>query len=81
VGEKRRRVRLSGEAAEIKEIPPGCRFHPRCPLAKEVCSIEEPQDVTVAQGRWAACHFAQDVYDTNKLKWYELIADNFTKES
>ncbi len=67
VGKKRRRVQLSGEAAAIKEIPTGCRFHPRCPLAKQVCSVEEPPVVTVAPGRRAACHFAQEVFDKQEL--------------
>lgn len=67
VGKKRRRVQLTGEAAAIKEIPTGCRFHPRCPLAKEVCSVEEPPVVTVATGRRAVCHFAQEVFDNPEL--------------
>ncbi len=59
--QKRARVRLSGEATEIKKIPSGCRFHPRCPLAKEICKREVPPVARLAENHWAACHFAADV--------------------
>jgi peptide/nickel transport system ATP-binding protein len=39
--------------------PPGCRFHPRCPLAIDRCRTEEPQLREVA-GRLAACHRAEE---------------------
>jgi oligopeptide/dipeptide ABC transporter ATP-binding protein len=39
--------------------PPGCRFHPRCPLAIDRCRSEEPQLREVA-GRLAACHRAEE---------------------
>lgn len=62
-GAGRTRVRLPGEAAATKEIPSGCRFHPRCPIAQAVCRIEEPRLVAVGHGRVAACHFASEVLD------------------
>lgn len=58
---RRERVRLPGEAAATKRIPPGCRFHPRCPIAQDVCHTEEPHLGDVGPGRAAACHFAADV--------------------
>ena len=37
--------------------PPACRFHPRCPLAKPICSETEPPMTEVTPGRLVACHF------------------------
>ncbi|MGA3108879.1 MAG: peptide ABC transporter substrate-binding protein, partial [Candidatus Bathyarchaeia archaeon] len=33
------------------------RFHPRCPYAKEKCSVEEPELIELRQGHYAACHY------------------------
>ncbi|MGD9712376.1 MAG: oligopeptide/dipeptide ABC transporter ATP-binding protein, partial [Thermomicrobiales bacterium] len=38
--------------------PTGCRFHPRCPIAQSVCSVDEPALEEKAQDHWVACHFA-----------------------
>lgn len=38
--------------------PSGCTFRTRCPSAKEICTVEEPQLRTVPGGQQAACHFA-----------------------
>ena len=34
---------LKGETPNPIEVPPGCRFHPRCPVAVERCHVEDPQ--------------------------------------
>ncbi len=57
-GRSRRRANLKGEAASIKEIPGGCRFHPRCPMVQPKCEEEEPPFVTVDKDRESACHFS-----------------------
>ena len=36
--------------------PPGCRYHPRCPLAEDRCRSEEPELREIKPGRFAACH-------------------------
>ena len=53
-GEKRVLASLPGEPPNLIDPPRGCRFHPRCPRATEVCSLEEPP-VTTRGGQWAAC--------------------------
>ncbi len=60
-GAPRARVKLRDEAADTKAIPSGCRFHPRCPLARAKCRDVEPPPVRLASGHWAACHFAGEV--------------------
>ncbi len=60
-GARRRRIHLPGDAASTGAIPSGCRFHPRCPLAQEICRTTAPPPVAIAADRWAACHFAADV--------------------
>jgi peptide/nickel transport system ATP-binding protein len=45
-----------GEIPDPIAPPSGCRFHPRCVEAKDVCSIEEPGLVAVEEGHLVACH-------------------------
>jgi oligopeptide/dipeptide ABC transporter ATP-binding protein len=51
------RIVLSGEIPSPVAPPPGCRFHTRCFMAKEVCREVCPLLREVAAGRHAACHF------------------------
>jgi oligopeptide/dipeptide ABC transporter ATP-binding protein len=55
------RIRLPGEPPNPSDPPPGCKFHPRCPLADERCRVEPPPLRMVEPGRWSACHYAEDV--------------------
>ncbi|WP_217994658.1 ABC transporter ATP-binding protein [Alicyclobacillus kakegawensis] len=48
-----------GEPPNLSQLPPGCRFHPRCPLAMDVCRKEAPKRVQVGENHWAACHAVQ----------------------
>jgi len=58
VGEKRRRERivLKGETPSPIIIPPGCRFHPRCPAATEKCRNEAPEYREIHPGHFVYCH-------------------------
>ena len=55
VGEKTELVTLSGEPPDLLNPPMGCRFHPRCPYATEVCHEEEPECRDHGAGHLAAC--------------------------
>ena len=46
---------LEGTPPSLADPPPGCRFHPRCPLAMDVCRAEVPPMIEVAPGRRVAC--------------------------
>jgi len=51
---------IDGLPPSLLEPPSGCRFHPRCPYAKEICIREEPPMVEYRPGHFAACHFGRD---------------------
>ncbi|MBI3977679.1 MAG: ATP-binding cassette domain-containing protein [Chloroflexi bacterium] len=53
---RRERTQLAGDPPNAASIPPGCRFHPRCPLAAPRCRTDDPALREVAPGHWAACH-------------------------
>jgi oligopeptide/dipeptide ABC transporter ATP-binding protein len=54
--DKRERAAVSGEIASPLNVPPGCRFHPRCPVKKNICAEQEPPLVAVGKNHWVACH-------------------------
>jgi peptide/nickel transport system ATP-binding protein len=55
--EKARAV-ISGEVPTPINPPSGCRFHPRCSKATDMCSTEEPELIEVGDGHFVACHHA-----------------------
>jgi oligopeptide transport system ATP-binding protein len=63
-GRKKSRIVLKGDVPSPAHPPSGCRFHPRCYMAREICSREEPLLREVRPGHWSACHFAEDVANT-----------------
>jgi len=56
----RERIKLEGEVPSPQNPPPGCRFHPRCPVAFNRCSIEEPRFLQVSPGHWVSCFLVED---------------------
>ena len=53
---KRRRILLEGEVPSPANVPSGCVFHTRCPLAYDRCQHEVPEYRETEPGRFAACH-------------------------
>ncbi len=52
------RAVISGEVPTPINPPSGCRFHPRCSKATDICSRQEPELVEVSGGHFVACHHA-----------------------
>jgi peptide/nickel transport system ATP-binding protein/oligopeptide transport system ATP-binding protein len=52
---KRERIILQGDVPSPLNPPPGCRFHPRCPVAFDHCSVQEPPFKEVSPDHWVAC--------------------------
>uniref|UniRef100_A0AAU3GR64 ABC transporter ATP-binding protein n=2 Tax=Streptomyces TaxID=1883 RepID=A0AAU3GR64_9ACTN len=54
---------IKGLPPNLLHIPPGCAFHPRCPLAQDVCRTDVPPLYTVNEERRSACHFWKETLD------------------
>jgi oligopeptide/dipeptide ABC transporter ATP-binding protein len=57
-GKKRERIVLPGDVPSPINPPPGCRFHPRCPLAEAICAREPPREIQVDQ-HTVRCHVVE----------------------
>ncbi|MBK8051673.1 MAG: dipeptide ABC transporter ATP-binding protein [Anaerolineales bacterium] len=53
---RRERIVLKGEVPSPLNPPSGCRFHPRCPLATDICRQQEPVFEEKRLDHWVACH-------------------------
>jgi len=53
--QRRERIILQGETPNPIHLPTGCRFHPRCPLAQEICKTQDPPLVEISATHRAAC--------------------------
>ncbi|MGQ9551115.1 MAG: ABC transporter ATP-binding protein [Candidatus Bathycorpusculaceae bacterium] len=62
---KKKEVLLEGDVPSPVNIPPGCRFHPRCKYATEKCKKTEPK-LTKIDGHFVACHYEID-FSTDKV--------------
>lgn len=52
---------ITGTPPTPEHRPPGCAFHPRCPLAQAICATTTPVLREVEPGRYSACHFAESL--------------------
>jgi oligopeptide/dipeptide ABC transporter ATP-binding protein len=55
---KRERVILKGDVPSPLNVPTGCRFHTRCPIATDKCRKEEPVFNELNKNHFVACHYA-----------------------
>ncbi|MGE0725347.1 MAG: oligopeptide/dipeptide ABC transporter ATP-binding protein [Alphaproteobacteria bacterium] len=47
---------LAGDPPSLRAVPPGCRFHPRCPIAIDRCRTVDPDRESIDDARRVACH-------------------------
>ncbi|MBW2056436.1 MAG: ABC transporter ATP-binding protein [Deltaproteobacteria bacterium] len=53
---KREVPNIKGEVSKPVDLPPGCRFEPRCPDSAPICRSETPLPRELSKGHWVACH-------------------------
>jgi oligopeptide/dipeptide ABC transporter ATP-binding protein len=53
--QRRERIILQGDPPNPIDLPPGCRFHPRCPRAESICREQDPMLQELSDGHQAAC--------------------------
>ncbi len=50
------KIVIEGEVPSPLDVPAGCRFHPRCPFADDICKKVEPEMKLISKDRYVACH-------------------------
>ncbi len=53
---------LNDDVPSPLRIPAGCRFHPRCRYARDICRVEQPYLSAAAPGHTSACHFSSELF-------------------
>ncbi len=59
---------LPGEVPSLVHPPPGCRFHPRCTYATDICRRVEPHMSVLDAGNWVRCHHHEKLWANGELK-------------
>jgi peptide/nickel transport system ATP-binding protein len=63
---------IPGAPPSLVNMPPGCPFTPRCPLARPVCDVAEPElSATTSPDHTAACHFSEELVGVEPGQLYE----------
>jgi oligopeptide/dipeptide ABC transporter ATP-binding protein len=61
-GATRTQTQVVGEIASARDVPPGCRYHTRCPNAMPVCRTEDPALFDLGAGHYSACHLTNPAH-------------------
>ena len=46
---------IKGQPPSLRDLPPGCRFFPRCPVAEDICRQQEPAEKEITEGHFVSC--------------------------
>ena len=52
------KILLQGELPSLKNLPSGCKFHTRCPIAEKICENKIPENIAINSQHSSKCHFA-----------------------
>ena len=55
------RIVLEGDVPSPADPPPGCKFHPRCRYARDICQTQVPEWHELRDDHWVACHRADEL--------------------
>ena len=58
---RRERILITGDVPDPSLRPSGCSFHPRCPVATDICTTDKPAFIELKPGRFVACHHPRNV--------------------
>jgi len=58
---KSKRIVLEGDVPSPANPPSGCKFHPRCRFARDICSQQTPEWREISTDHWVACHLTDDL--------------------
>ena len=61
-------VHIPGAPPGLVTPPAGCRFHPRCPIATDICTQQEPEFREIKEKHYVACHHADQLWGKNVWK-------------
>ena len=59
---------ILGDPPSPTDIPPGCPYNPRCPLAEDICRVKEPALLTISAGHKVACHLAEKLTNVDRQR-------------
>ncbi len=60
IGDRSNKASLKGSPPNLANPPSGCRFHPRCPLAFDLCRTDIPDMIDLGKGHRVACHLVRE---------------------
>jgi len=61
-GQRRKLMGIAGNPADLIDPPTGCRFHPRCPYAEDICKNVKPELEEFSNNHLVACHFSHEIF-------------------
>jgi oligopeptide/dipeptide ABC transporter ATP-binding protein len=67
----RRLYSIPGRVPDFASLPSGCRFHPRCPFAQQICREQSPKPEQISRNHWVRCHFWEDAIHSD----WSAVAD------